>query len=170
MEPTRSTTINYVCLDSLGKIKKRIGYQIGDIPDILTEMMAITKSIRMAIQIGSPQVILESDSQIAINAITGRIKTPKLIGNLVRDIKYLATCLSNFQFVFVTETKDLADRIVKGVHHCNLLVLMIILSEDFRKKKRNCSTRINMKHQIFMLEQRQFLQNRINLDITALIN
>lgn len=73
MEPTKPTTINYVCLDSLGKIIKNMGYQIGDIPNIVAEMKAITKTIRMVIQVGTAQVVLESDSQTATNAITGRI-------------------------------------------------------------------------------------------------
>lgn len=49
----------------------------------------------------APQVIVESGSQVAINAITGWNQTPKLFGNLVIDIKDIATCIRIFTLYIV---------------------------------------------------------------------
>lgn len=40
LETTRSTTISYFCRELSKKIIKRVEYQIGDCPILVTEMMA----------------------------------------------------------------------------------------------------------------------------------
>lgn len=61
-------------------------------------LTTIKKAIRITIQVRPSQVVLESDSQMTINIITGRRQTTKLnFRDLIRDIKNLATCIKNIQ-------------------------------------------------------------------------
>lgn len=54
---------------------------------------------------------MESDSQIANNAIAGWNQNPKVTGNIVEHIKKLAKCFRNIQFVYrCRKTNDLAHR------------------------------------------------------------
>lgn len=45
-------------------------------------------------------MITESDSQIAILAITGAIKAPSIISNIVKDIVALVSTVRNINFVY----------------------------------------------------------------------
>lgn len=55
----------------------------------------------MAIQLGTPKVIVESDSHVAINAITKQSQIPKFMRNLVKDIKRVVTVLGIFSLYSV---------------------------------------------------------------------
>lgn len=46
---------------SSGKIIKKMGHQIGDSLVIVADTMAIRETVGMAIHIGTPQVMVESD-------------------------------------------------------------------------------------------------------------
>lgn len=104
-------------------------YQIGDSPVTVREMMIIWEATNVVIQMIASQVIVESGSQVAINAITGWSQTPKLIGNLVRDIKKYFTFTTNIQFVYYSrEIKGLAYRKAKVAHlYIQKLIAMKIL-------------------------------------------
>lgn len=45
----------------------------------------------MTIQNGVPRIIIESDSQLVVNFITGKIRVPKDIVNLMDNVKCLLT-------------------------------------------------------------------------------
>lgn len=60
---------------------------------------------------------MESDSRIAINVIIKWNKIPKLIRNLVEDIRILATYIRDIQFVYHNrKTNSLADNLAKSGH------------------------------------------------------
>lgn len=57
--------------------------------------MAIRETIKKDIQMGASNVIMESDSQRAINVIVGYYQTPNLIRNSFEDIRNLLICIRN---------------------------------------------------------------------------
>lgn len=57
--------------------------------------MTIRETLKETIQMGTPEVIIESTSQIAINSLTRSFHTHRFIGNLVEDIKNLGKCMNS---------------------------------------------------------------------------
>lgn len=53
----------------------------------------------VAVQDNRCNIIIESDSQIAIQAITGKVKCPSLISNIVNDIVVVVSPVTNIKFV-----------------------------------------------------------------------
>lgn len=66
------------------------------------EAMAIREAIWLALQIENFRVIVKSHTQVAINAIRGTL-APRLIRNLVEDIRFGLDVLIISYFVLVIE-------------------------------------------------------------------
>lgn len=62
-----------------------------------SETITIRKALKETIKMGTSKVVLESNSQIAIISITGSRFTPKLMRNLIEDIKNQAKCINSIQ-------------------------------------------------------------------------
>lgn len=58
--------------DSSGKLMKTERKQIGDWPALTAETLAIQNTITASLRIRIDNIILESDSQVAINSIIGK--------------------------------------------------------------------------------------------------
>lgn len=71
---------------------------------ILAEAMAILGT-QKGIQI-TPDVILGSDSHVAINSITKHCHAVKLKRNLLEHTKNLATCIRNIYFIYCNMRAD----------------------------------------------------------------
>lgn len=64
-------------------------------------------------------MIIESDSQIAIQVITGVIKAPSQIYNIIVDSFVLASAIRAIKFRYCNTSADkLADTKAKKAHHC----------------------------------------------------
>lgn len=77
----------------VGSTMKRLSrsrYQIDDCLVITAETLASREAIRLAIQMGISKVIMECDSQIAIDSIIGQSQATKMIRHLVENIRSLA--------------------------------------------------------------------------------
>lgn len=64
----------------------------------MTEILAICEAMFMGVPVKQSNIIVESDSQIVINSITGKIKDDSLIVHLVEDIITLVTGFKNVRF------------------------------------------------------------------------
>lgn len=62
-------------------------------------MLAIREVINIVVHMGLFHAIIESDSKVAIDSITGKIQAPKEIVNMVQDIKSLARNVMSVCFV-----------------------------------------------------------------------
>lgn len=63
------------------------------------------------------QVIMETDSVIIVNVINGEATPPRLIGNIVEDIKMLPKAVRNMKFVYCNRsTNMLADMLGRKTH------------------------------------------------------
>lgn len=72
-------------------------------------------------------VIIGSDCQIAIWAISGEIKAPNIISNILRYLYFDFSCKKNLKFLYCNRhANTLADSLAKMVHHCNVQTISII--------------------------------------------
>lgn len=72
-------------------------------------------------------VIVESDYQIAIQAITSAVKVSSLIHNIVKDSIVLASAIRNIQFVYCDiYTNKVVELIARNAHHCAVIFLVIL--------------------------------------------
>lgn len=55
--------------------------------------MTVREAIIITIQKGFSQIIIQSDFQLLVNSINGKVRIPKDIVNLEKDIKCLLTVL-----------------------------------------------------------------------------
>lgn len=68
-------------------------------------IIAETLTIRKAIHMGTPKIIFESDSQMAIKSILGQSPAPQLIRNLAEDTRSLTITIRIFYSVIVIGNK-----------------------------------------------------------------
>lgn len=79
----------------------------------MTETLTIPQALIVTIQKKQFNIIIENDSQIAIQAIIKKIKSLNLILNITNDIVKLACLVRNTKFVIHRRYADsLAGRIV----------------------------------------------------------
>lgn len=69
-------------MDNTRRIIRKLAYSTGDCLVLVAETLAIRKAFKIAICLEMSKVIIESDSQIAINSSLGRCQVPKQIKNL----------------------------------------------------------------------------------------
>lgn len=100
--------------DDQGLIHFQIGKLIGDCPILLVETLAIREVAIVSIQEKFSNIIVGSDSHIAIQAIIAYIKAPGIILNIVVDIFVLVLVVRNIKFLYCNrQTNTLADTIAK---------------------------------------------------------
>lgn len=106
-------TISYVLKVSEGCIIKKDGKNIGAIPVLVVETLAIRNALKRTIKNNYSRVIIESDSLLVL-AIKGESISLKDIFNLVEDVIMLAKKSGKINFVYCRRSdNELADRITK---------------------------------------------------------
>lgn len=83
-----SSTIGLVCRDKLGRVKHIDVKAIENYPFLVVKVVAILEAVTIIIQKRVYNVIIESDSQLAVRAITGYTKVPSQISNMLRMLKF----------------------------------------------------------------------------------
>lgn len=75
------------------------------------------EAILMAIRRSVSRIIIQSDSQLVVNAINGKIGALKDIINLVADIKFFLTCFSECRLEYYNGAiKTDVDVLAKMIH------------------------------------------------------
>lgn len=96
----------------------KIGRQLAT-AILLVETLAIREAVLVAIQENMGNVIIETDYQIAIPAITRVMKVSSLITNIIRDIEMLAPIIRNIKFEYFNKYPNkLADKIAAMAYYC----------------------------------------------------
>ena len=65
------------------------------------ETLATIRALEFTVEIGVNKVILEGDSSILIKALQGRNHSLAQFGHIVKDVKYIASCLQHCMFSHV---------------------------------------------------------------------
>lgn len=113
----RAFSITYVYKDSTFHFLLIAGKRIGDHHNLVAEILAIRKAIVTIIHKELAEVIITSDSLVAVKAINGG--PPIQIRNLVEHIKSLANVIQNIKFVYCSRSaNELANMIAKKAHIC----------------------------------------------------
>lgn len=83
------------------------------------ETLAIGKTFRIAIKLGISKVIIESDSQVAIDSVFGRIRhqKDKKLNRILSDI--LQMILEKLNLSAITEKNRLTNWLAKRTHFRN---------------------------------------------------
>lgn len=91
--------------------------KIRDHNVLLAEVLATSEAIVSTIRTQMKQVIIESDSLVIVKAINGEATSPRVIGNIVEDVKMLPTAVRNIKFVHCNRsTNILVDMLAKKAH------------------------------------------------------
>lgn len=113
IDRTRSTTIGFVW--QLWEDFRHVGTTVGDCPILIAETLTIREAIRTIIRMNIKTIIVESDSQVAINSITDKKVALKKICNLVHDKKFIDRNFKNIWFTYCSRSFNfLADRMQKA--------------------------------------------------------
>lgn len=59
------------------------------LPNSYGETLVTRKAIKTAIQMGNPNITIESDSQVAIKSIIGQMQAPKQISKAIENVRNL---------------------------------------------------------------------------------
>lgn len=86
-----STMTGIISRNNRKKIIKAERKQNGDCQALTMATLAIQKVITVSLQLGINNIIVESDSQIAMKSIIAKAQAPRQIRNLISDIKKLAS-------------------------------------------------------------------------------
>lgn len=82
-------------------------------------MIAVQETVLTAIQKWLSNVIIESNLRILIHAITGDIKAPSQISNIIGNIIILAKAIKNADFMYCNRfASKLDDKIAENGHQC----------------------------------------------------
>lgn len=121
IEECRSTTIATVRKDQFGRICDQKSKQIRYYSTLLVETLAIREAVIETIKARQSNVIIESESQIAIKAILQEIEIPYKICNNIQDIYILASVIPNIKCMYCTRVANtLADSLTRKAHDCNI--------------------------------------------------
>lgn len=82
------------------------------------ELMAIKKGLEMAHELGLQQIIIQSDSRLAVDCITGVKSCPWRSIWFFLDIKALAHRFLNLTFVFVYRQANRVADCLAGMQNC----------------------------------------------------
>lgn len=103
----------------MGCILFTIGKRLEDHHILEAEILAIREAIVAIIQKQLSDVIIESGSLIAVQAIRREINSPSNIRILVEDVNILTKVIKNIKFVYRSRlANQLADIIAKKAHPC----------------------------------------------------
>lgn len=84
---------------------------------MVAKIVAMRKTLKIAIQAKTDNLIIESNSQLLINSIIGKTKVPSQFVNLVNDILLLVRNFRNIQFIYCKRAANrMTDKIAKSAH------------------------------------------------------
>lgn len=92
----QSTRIGYIIKDANARVLKTYGKKLRDCHILVAECEAVRCIILEVIMRGKPKVCINTDSQIVVNTLKGKISIPKEIINLVEDIRGLCCYFKDF--------------------------------------------------------------------------
>lgn len=118
----QSTTIARIIRDTDSRVLTTYNKKLGNCPILIAECEVVRCAILAAISMGYSKVYINTDSQIVVNAVKGRIPVPKYIINLVEDIRRLCLYFKNIVLNYCCreDNKD-ADVIAKKTHFLKFL-------------------------------------------------
>lgn len=110
----QSTTIGYIIRDANARVLKTYDKKLGDCYNLVAECEAVRCIILEVIMRGKPKVCINTDSQIVVNAVKGKIPIPKEIITLVEDIRGLCCYFKDFVLEYCYRNNNMeADVIAK---------------------------------------------------------
>lgn len=113
----QSITIGYIIKDAEARVVRTSSKKLGDCSILVAECEAAREAMMAAIMMGSLKVCINTDSQIIVNAVKGKVTIPKDILNLVEDIRRLSICFKDFNLDYCDKADNrVADVIVKKAH------------------------------------------------------
>ena len=80
---------------------------------IEVEAMVVLSALKLALETGFHQIILEGNSQILISALENNFHSLSNFGHIVKDIQYLASCFSKIYYSHVRR-------------HCNIITHSLV--------------------------------------------
>lgn len=109
---------NIVFRDNFGRVcyinRKLIAIQF-----LLAETLTICEAILTTIQKQLLDIIMESDSQLVIQAIEVAIQAPSQIFNVIEDIRILTKTFRYIKFIYYNKfVNKFADQIPRMAYHC----------------------------------------------------
>lgn len=110
----QSTTIGYIIKDAETRVVRIFSKKLGDCSILVAEYEVVREAMMAAIMLGSLKVCINTDSQIIVNTVNGKVTILKDILNLVEDIRRLSVCFTDFNLDYCVraDNRD-ADLIVK---------------------------------------------------------
>lgn len=91
----KSTTVIYICRNNIDTVLHYTGKLIGDVHVFVAETVPMREALKAAMQAKVDNLIIESDSQLLINVVLGKIKVPGKIANLLNSILILGKSFRN---------------------------------------------------------------------------
>lgn len=111
--------------------------QLGDVPVLFAEPIAIHEVRRMATDRNMDQILIESDLQLVVNSTRDLIKVPAQFVNHVIDIGNLARNFNNIQFSYFDRSQNyIADRIAKSYHYIIVGMMFVYINESISLQKK----------------------------------
>lgn len=110
--------INYVCRDKIGQVQYSNRKTVSDNLILIAKALAFWEGILVIIQKCILNVVLDSDSQIVIQAVKIDIKVPNQIS---QGINLLAKAMKSITFYIVINPPiNSLIGLQKKAHHCNI--------------------------------------------------
>jgi len=76
----------FIIRDWTGKLVKACATYYGNTSILVAEARALRDGLRLAIQAGFNNIVIEGDNKIVIHALKGKIHIPWQISNIIEDI------------------------------------------------------------------------------------
>ena len=80
---------------------------------IKVEAMVVLRALKLALETGFHQIILEGNSQILVSTLGNNFHSLSNFGHIVKDIQYLASCFSKIYYSHVRR-------------HCNIITHSLV--------------------------------------------
>lgn len=113
-------SVGLMCTDNNDLIIARLSKKLGDIPNLVMEVIAIGEALRITSERNMDKVLIESNSQLVINSIRGSITVPSQIINYGIYIINIVRNFDDIQFSYCNRSKIPLRRIAKRSHcACN---------------------------------------------------
>jgi len=77
----------FIVRDWTGKLIKAGATYYGDTPILVAEARALRDGLRLMIQAGFNNIVIEGDNMIVIQVLKGKILVPWQISNIIEDIR-----------------------------------------------------------------------------------
>lgn len=97
----------FICKDSKRSIIQACSKSIRDCPASVAETLMIREAIKEIGRMHLENIVVESDSEVTILSITGKIDVPKLISNLVENIINMSKRITSIKFFYYNKSANI---------------------------------------------------------------